>query len=99
MSLEKENPQKRVVWSYSLLVCCACISASICLLRRSESANCDTLSLKLNRELNLASSAPPFVQSIQRRVFEADFLLCQRLTQAVADKKGSTLMGVIGNQL
>ncbi|MBK8093370.1 MAG: phosphatidylserine/phosphatidylglycerophosphate/cardiolipin synthase family protein [Verrucomicrobiaceae bacterium] len=63
------------------------------------SANCDTLSLKLNRELNLASSAPPFVQSIQRRVFEADFSLCQRLTQAAAEKKGSTLMGVIGNQL
>lgn len=62
------------------------------------SANCDTLSLKLNRELNLASSARQFVRMIEQRIFKADFPRCRRFAKNTPGVQSSAAR-VLGNQL
>ncbi|HWB03297.1 MAG TPA: phosphatidylserine/phosphatidylglycerophosphate/cardiolipin synthase family protein [Verrucomicrobiales bacterium] len=63
------------------------------------SANCDTLSLKLNRELNLASSAPALVRDLERQVFLPDFKVSRPITAAMTEEKKSPLADAAGNQL
>ena len=48
------------------------------------SANSDVLSLRLNREANLASSDAGFVARFSREVFEADFAAARELKEDVA---------------
>jgi cardiolipin synthase len=50
------------------------------------SANFDRWSLRLNRELNLASSDPVFTGQFLERVFEPDFRLAPELTEPVPDR-------------
>jgi phosphatidylserine/phosphatidylglycerophosphate/cardiolipin synthase-like enzyme len=50
------------------------------------SANFDRWSLRLNRELNLASSAPEFSAQLLERVFEPDFRLSPELTEPVPER-------------
>lgn len=63
------------------------------------SANCDTLSLKLNRELNLASSAPTLVRDLEHQIFLPDFKVSRPITAAMTETKKSPLADVAGNQL
>lgn len=63
------------------------------------SANCDTLSLKLNRELNLASADPRFVQQLEQRIFLPDFKSSRRLTLAETQQRKSAVLDAVGNQL
>ncbi|MDB6069169.1 MAG: hypothetical protein JWL81_340 [Verrucomicrobiales bacterium] len=63
------------------------------------SANGDTLSLKLNRELNLASSAPGLVEDLEKKIFVPDFKVSRQVTPGMAGKEASTLADIAGNQL
>ena len=45
------------------------------------SANFDRWSLRLNRELNIASSAPALAQQLRERLFEPDFAVSPELTE------------------
>ncbi len=67
------------------------------------SANYDTLSLRVNVELNLASSDPRIVRTLVTDVFERDFRASKRLTPAMADAlakvKGSPVTEVAADQL
>jgi phosphatidylserine/phosphatidylglycerophosphate/cardiolipin synthase-like enzyme len=47
------------------------------------SANCDALSLRLNREADLASSDAEFASRFKREVFEADFAVSRELQEDV----------------
>jgi cardiolipin synthase len=67
------------------------------------SANLDTLSLRVNSELNLASGERAFVNAMASRVFQADFAESRRMTQAdvneVKSNPLSPLMESIADQL
>lgn len=63
------------------------------------SANGDTLSLKLNREMNLASSAPELVGDLEKEIFLPDFKVSRRVTPEMANKESSALADMVGNQL
>ncbi len=67
------------------------------------SANYDTLSLRVNVELNLASSDPRIVRTLASDVFERDFRTSKRLTPAMADAlvkaKGNAITEVTADQL
>jgi cardiolipin synthase len=63
------------------------------------SANYDTLSLRINVELNLATSDPRTVQALATRVFARDFRTSQRLTSAQAAAMGGPLAEFVGDQL
>lgn len=64
------------------------------------SANCDTLSLKINRELNLASSHPTLVEGLVRKVFLPDFRKSQLLTQEqLSELSGGSAAKLVGDQL
>jgi len=45
------------------------------------SANWDKLSFRINKELNLATSHPPAVDTVLERLFEADFAASVELTE------------------
>ena len=63
------------------------------------SANYDTLSMRINRELNLATSDPATVEALVRQVFEPDFRASKRLTFEEARGRGGVLTEVLGDQL
>ena len=63
------------------------------------SANCDTLSLRINRELDIATSAPSVVKQVERDVFRRDFATSARISLKEAEKKGSVLKMIVGDQL
>jgi cardiolipin synthase len=63
------------------------------------SANYDTLSMRINGELNVATSDPATVQKLIDMVFEPDFRMSPRLTLKRAMSRGSVLTEIIGDQL
>ncbi len=63
------------------------------------SANYDTLSLRMNLELNVATSDPRIVSALARRVFEKDFRDSRRLTAAEAKAEGGPFIEFLGDQL
>ena len=63
------------------------------------SANFDRWSLRLNRELNLASSAPEVSEQFLKRVFEPDFRVSPELTQPIPDRWIDHLVEIIGDYL
>ncbi len=63
------------------------------------SANYDTLSQRINVEMNLATSDPRTVHTLATRVFEHDFRTGRRVTSAMAQAKGGPLDELIGDQL
>jgi cardiolipin synthase len=63
------------------------------------SANYDTLSMRINRELNLAISDPETVRQLARKVFEKDFQVSSRLSLEKARARGGVFAEVIGDQL
>jgi cardiolipin synthase len=44
------------------------------------SANLDTLSMRINRELNIAFSSPAAVKALEQQVFQRDFRASGRIT-------------------
>jgi cardiolipin synthase len=63
------------------------------------SANYDSLSMRINRELNLATSDPATVQALVGQVFIPDFRVSKRLTYEEAQSRGGILTEVLGDQL
>jgi phosphatidylserine/phosphatidylglycerophosphate/cardiolipin synthase-like enzyme len=63
------------------------------------SANCDALSLRLNRENNLATSDPAFAATFRREVFDADMARAPELTSKVAVSFGDHLSDLLLNPL
>ncbi|MCZ6854909.1 MAG: phosphatidylserine/phosphatidylglycerophosphate/cardiolipin synthase family protein, partial [Gammaproteobacteria bacterium] len=45
-------------------------------------ANFDTLSFKVNKEVNIATSDPQIVSELRRRVFEVDFAISEEITHS-----------------
>jgi len=63
------------------------------------SANFDTLSLEVNRELNVATSHAPAVEELVRRVFLADMEKSVELTQPFPSKWSDFLTGLIAERM
>ena len=63
------------------------------------SANCDTLSLRINREVNLAVSEPHAVAKFEQAVFEPDLRRSELLNLAEAERRGSILFEAVSDQL
>lgn len=63
------------------------------------SSNYDTLSLRINRELNVASSDPQTVKLFATRIFEPDFKHSHQLTKAETDAKSKAFSEAVADQL
>lgn len=63
------------------------------------SANFDSLSLRVNRELNLATSHPELVEEIVHRVFEADMRVSVELTRPFPEKWSDFLTELLSDRL
>jgi phosphatidylserine/phosphatidylglycerophosphate/cardiolipin synthase-like enzyme len=61
------------------------------------SANFDRLSLRINRELNVASSAPEISQQLLERLFEPDFRISPELTEPIPERWVDHLVEIIGD--
>ena len=62
------------------------------------SANLDTISLRINRELNVSFSDPKLVKELAELVFETDFKTSRLLTRAETKLNFSTLIETIADQ-
>jgi len=63
------------------------------------SANFDRLSLRLNRELNIAGSDPDFSAQVLERLFERDFLVSPELTEPIPERWADHLVEIVGDYL
>lgn len=63
------------------------------------SANFDRLSLRYNRELNIASSAPEVTQQMLERLFEPDFQASPELLEPIPDRWLDYLVELVGDYL
>lgn len=63
------------------------------------SANFDTLSLAVNRELNVATSHPPAVEAFVQRVFEPDFARSVELTRPFPRQWSDFLSELLADRL
>jgi cardiolipin synthase len=63
------------------------------------SANFDKLSLRINRELNIATSDEHFVAELRERLFERDFARSRELTEAQPVGWSTYLASFVANQL
>ena len=63
------------------------------------SANFDRFSLRLNRELNIASSDPAMVRQLHERLFEPDFRASPELTELIPERWVDHLVEIIGDYL
>lgn len=63
------------------------------------SANFDRLSLRLNRELNIAGSAAEFSAQVRERLFERDFLVAPELTGPIPEHWADHLVEIVGDYL
>ena len=63
------------------------------------SANFDRFSMKINREMNLASSHPPAAQELRERVFEEDFARSPELLVPFPERWSDHLVEVIGDYI
>jgi cardiolipin synthase len=61
------------------------------------SANFDRLSLRINRELNVASSAPEISQQLLERLFEPDFSVSPELTEPIPERWVDHLVEIFGD--
>ena len=61
------------------------------------SANFDRLSLRINRELNIASSAPEVAGQLLERLFEPDFSISPELTEPIPERWVDHLVEIIGD--
>lgn len=63
------------------------------------SANLDTLSMRINRELNLSFSDPTAVKSLEEAVFKKDFSISQRIRLKETESATSGLAEALADQL
>jgi len=63
------------------------------------SANFDRFSLRLNRELNIASSAPALAEQVLEQLFERDFQVSPELTEPVPRRWVDHLVEIVGDYL
>ena len=63
------------------------------------SANFDRLSLRVNRELNIASSEAGFSAQVLERLFETDFLVSPELTEPIPERWVDHLVEILGDYL
>ena len=63
------------------------------------SANFDKLSLRVNRETNVATADPAFVGRLERELFEADFSRSHELAAAPSVGWGAYLAAYLAGQL
>jgi cardiolipin synthase len=63
------------------------------------SANFDRLSLRINRELNIASSAPEIAGQLLERLFEPDFSISPELTEPIPERWVDYLVEIIGDYI
>ncbi len=63
------------------------------------SANFDKLSLRVNRETNVATSDPGFVAQLRRELFERDFARSQELVEPPAAGWGTYITAYVAGQL
>ena len=63
------------------------------------SANLDTLSLRINRELNLAFSDPEAIRELERQVFLPDFRSSRLFRLEETGRLGAPLAETIADQL
>jgi len=63
------------------------------------SANFDRLSLHLNRELNIASSAADFSSQVLERLFEPDFQAAPELSEPIPERWVDHLVEIVGDYL
>ena len=63
------------------------------------SANFDKLSLRVNRETNVATADPAFVGRLTRELFEVDFARSRELTEAPSVGWGGYLAAYLAGQL
>jgi cardiolipin synthase len=63
------------------------------------SANFDRLSLRINRELNIASSAPEVSRQILERLFEPDFSISPELIEPIPERWVDHLVEIIGDYI
>ena len=63
------------------------------------SANLDKMSLRINEEMNLATSHPPTVATLMARVFDVDFAKSVEMTEPLPQNLGHRFAALIANQL
>ena len=63
------------------------------------SANLDKMSLRVNEEMNLATSHPPTVAALMAQVFDVDFAKSTEMTEPLPQNLGHRLAALIANQL
>jgi cardiolipin synthase len=63
------------------------------------SANWDKLSFRTNKELNVATSHPPYVDALLEQVFTPDFAVSPELTEAFPVRWSDHLMEVVADYL
>ncbi|UCH40948.1 MAG: phosphatidylserine/phosphatidylglycerophosphate/cardiolipin synthase family protein, partial [Gammaproteobacteria bacterium] len=63
------------------------------------SANFDRLSLRLNRELNIASSDSGLVEQLQQQLFDVDFQASPELTEPIPDRWVDHLVELVSDYL
>jgi len=63
------------------------------------SANWDKLSFRTNKELNIATSHPEFVDELLRRVFDVDFEKSVELTEAFPERWSDHLVEIVADYL
>ncbi len=63
------------------------------------SANLDTLSMRINRELNIAFSDPKAVRSLERAVFQPDFRRSKQIRLSDTESAIAPLAAIIATQL
>ncbi len=63
------------------------------------SANFDKLSFRVNKEMNLGSSDPGFVQDLLDSIFTPDFEAAEELTQPLPAGWNNTIASIIASQL
>jgi cardiolipin synthase len=63
------------------------------------SANLDKMSLRVNEELNLATSHAPAVQALERQLFEADFEKSAEMTRLFEERWTYYLSEMLADQL
>lgn len=63
------------------------------------SANFDKLSLRVNRETNVATSDPVFVERLKRELFEVDFTRSREITEPPSAGWGTYITAYVAGQL
>ncbi len=57
------------------------------------------MSLRVNEEMNLATSHPPTVATLMTRVFDVDFANSTEMTEPLRQNLGHRLAALFANQL